>query len=50
MRSSADARLQVAKDRSAALIKEGAAEAKNSGSMEGMRRHKEKCASADVLT
>jgi hypothetical protein len=38
----ADARLEVAKNKSQALMKEAAAEGNASAAMEGMRRHKEK--------
>jgi hypothetical protein len=42
IKTEADARLEVAKNRSAALIKEADAELNNSNNMEGMRRHTEK--------
>jgi hypothetical protein len=45
----AHTRLEVAKTRSAALIKEANAEGANSSKMEGMRRHEEKMEAAKVL-
>ena len=42
MRSNAAARLEVAKNKSSALIKEANSETANSSKMEGMRRHTEK--------
>jgi hypothetical protein len=42
LRSQAQTRLDVAKNRSQALIKEADAELAHSNSMEGMRRHTEK--------
>jgi len=42
LRSNAATRLEVAKNKSSALIKEANAETNNSSKMEGMRRHKEK--------
>lgn len=49
IRHNANTRLQVAKDRCSALIKEAEAEAKMSNNMEGMRRHEEKIGAAEVL-
>ena len=42
IRTEAEARLEVAKNRSLALIKESDSELNNSNNMEGMRRHTEK--------
>ena len=42
IKSEAEARLDVAKNRSSALIKEADSELNNSNNMEGMRRHTEK--------
>lgn len=50
LRENADARLQVAKDKSTALIKESQAEQQNSSKMEGLRRFTEKMALADSLS
>ena len=45
----AEARLEVAKNRSAALIKEADSELGSSNNMEGMRRHNEKMAMNNAL-
>lgn len=49
MRSNAAARLEVAKNKSSALIKEANSESSNSAKMEGMRRHTEKMRLAGSL-
>lgn len=49
IRENAQARLQVAKNKSEALIKEASAEEKAQTSLEGMRRHTEKMTLAESL-
>jgi hypothetical protein len=49
IKENAQSRLEVAKDKSQALIKEAVAEEKAQSSMEGIRRHNEKMALADSL-
>jgi hypothetical protein len=50
IRENAQARLEVAKNKSEALIKEASAEEKSSANMEGLRRHAEKMKLAGSLT
>jgi len=49
IRSNAEARLEVAKNKSEALIKEATAEEKGAASMENIRRHTEKMKLSESL-